>query len=112
MAARSLFSSCLRVPALKSRTPPPLFWYSKQPVQVTEGQASYVAVPATDYRVTTTIRFDHPLIGEQTAGYRIDEPTFRDELSAARTFGFLHEVEQLRERARAQSVGRWTTASS
>ncbi|MDB5476275.1 MAG: lpxC, partial [Phenylobacterium sp.] len=37
-----------------------------------------------------------PVIGRQRVDMAMDEQTFRDELADCRTFGFLHEVEQLR----------------
>jgi UDP-3-O-[3-hydroxymyristoyl] N-acetylglucosamine deacetylase len=42
------------------------------------------------------IDFDTPVIGNQVVDFVVDEQTFRDEIMAARTFGFAHEVEALR----------------
>ena len=36
------------------------------------------------------------VIGRQVIDFSVDERTFRDEIMAARTFGFAHEVEALR----------------
>ncbi len=69
---------------------------------LSEGDASFVVAPASDYRVSATIEFEHPLIGRQFGSFRIAPASFRSELAAARTFGFLREVEGLRERGLAK----------
>ncbi len=66
--------------------------------------ASYVAVAAPALRLSTTIEFDHPLIRRQFASFEVDPEHFATELAPARTFGFLHEAEQLRSRGLAQGA--------
>jgi UDP-3-O-[3-hydroxymyristoyl] N-acetylglucosamine deacetylase / 3-hydroxyacyl-[acyl-carrier-protein] dehydratase len=68
---------------------------------VAEGTSSFVVAPAEDYRISATIEFDHPLIRRQFGSFRITDESFAEELASARTFGFLNEVERLRERGRA-----------
>ena len=53
-----------------------------------------VAMPAMEYKVTTLIDFNSPVLGTQHAGIKnISE--FRDEIAPCRTFCFLHELEAL-----------------
>ncbi len=66
--------------------------------------ASYVAVPAPSLRVSATIEFDHPLIRRQFASFDVTPESFGQDVSGARTFGFLREVEQLRARGLAQGA--------
>lgn len=73
----------------------------KEMFTVSEGSAKYSVLPADEFRVTATIRFPHPLIGEQSGSFRIEPDWFSRDMGRARTFGFLHEVTELRERARA-----------
>jgi UDP-3-O-[3-hydroxymyristoyl] N-acetylglucosamine deacetylase / 3-hydroxyacyl-[acyl-carrier-protein] dehydratase len=68
---------------------------------VSEHDSSFVVAASDDYRISTAIEFDHPLIRRQFASFRITPGEFAQELAAARTFGFLHEVDQLRSRGRA-----------
>ena len=49
-----------------------------------------------------TIDFDHPEIGEQKYETRLLNGNFKHDIAQARTFGFLHEVEWMRERGLAQ----------
>lgn len=50
---------------------------------------------ARGFRVEIEIKFDHPLIGHQTAAIDVEPDTFRRELSRARTFGFMADVAKL-----------------
>jgi UDP-3-O-[3-hydroxymyristoyl] N-acetylglucosamine deacetylase/3-hydroxyacyl-[acyl-carrier-protein] dehydratase len=68
------------------------------------GGASYVATPATGYRISATIEFDHPLVRRQFGSFDVDGAAFDAEIANARTFGFLREAEALRARGLAQGV--------
>ena len=66
--------------------------------------ASYVAVPATTYRISATIEFEHPLIRRQFGSYDVTPDQFGSELAPARTFGFMHEAEALIARGLVKGV--------
>ncbi len=68
------------------------------PFTVTEGEATYVVSPSEGLKLTTTIEWSHPLIGRQSGSWDINLETFRRDLAPARTFGFTHEVADLRSR--------------
>jgi len=74
----------------------PLLLEVRAPITLHEGGASYVVAPHPGLVLTTTIEWDHPLIGRQTGSFEISPHGFREQLAAARTFGFTHEVESLR----------------
>jgi UDP-3-O-[3-hydroxymyristoyl] N-acetylglucosamine deacetylase / 3-hydroxyacyl-[acyl-carrier-protein] dehydratase len=63
--------------------------------------SEYIVAPARDYRVSTTIEFDHPLIGRQFGSFRVEDEAFEREVLPARTFGFLRDVEVMRGRGLA-----------
>lgn len=67
-----------------------------EPVHVASGASSISAYPADALRITCSIDFPHPVIGAQELDVEVTPETFADELAAARTFGFLADVEQLR----------------
>lgn len=74
-----------------------------RPFTVREGESEYVVEPGTGtLELCTTIEWEHPLIGLQTGHWALSADTFARELSAARTFGFVHEVEELRRRGLLQ----------
>jgi UDP-3-O-[3-hydroxymyristoyl] N-acetylglucosamine deacetylase/3-hydroxyacyl-[acyl-carrier-protein] dehydratase len=61
-----------------------------------EKRVELVAMPAMEYKVTTLIDFNSPVLGTQHAGLKsITE--FRTEIAPCRTFCFLHELEMLLE---------------
>jgi UDP-3-O-[3-hydroxymyristoyl] N-acetylglucosamine deacetylase/3-hydroxyacyl-[acyl-carrier-protein] dehydratase len=62
-----------------------------------EGEAEYAVHPASTLQLEVSIEFPHPMIGRQSASYEMSPVTFERELADARTFGFAHEVDALRE---------------
>jgi UDP-3-O-[3-hydroxymyristoyl] N-acetylglucosamine deacetylase len=67
-----------------------------QPVELVRGDKSVRFSPAERLELSYTIGFDHPLLRHQAASFRVSPGVFVEQLAAARTFGFLAEVEQLR----------------
>jgi UDP-3-O-[3-hydroxymyristoyl] N-acetylglucosamine deacetylase / 3-hydroxyacyl-[acyl-carrier-protein] dehydratase len=53
-----------------------------------------VAMPSTEYSVTTLIDFNSPVLGTQHAGLK-SMRDFKNEIAPCRTFCFLHELEML-----------------
>jgi UDP-3-O-[3-hydroxymyristoyl] N-acetylglucosamine deacetylase len=68
-----------------------------EPIRVQDGDKSATLLPCDRYEMRFEIDFDTPVIGNQVVDFVVDEQTFRDEIMAARTFGFAHEVEALRK---------------
>ncbi|KQS55517.1 UDP-3-O-[3-hydroxymyristoyl] N-acetylglucosamine deacetylase [Brevundimonas sp. Leaf363] len=67
-----------------------------QPIRVVDGDKSAALLPCDRYEMRFEIDFPTPVIGNQVVDFVVDEATFRSEIMAARTFGFAHEVEELR----------------
>ncbi|MEO5339369.1 MAG: UDP-3-O-acyl-N-acetylglucosamine deacetylase [Magnetococcus sp. MYC-9] len=74
----------------------------KKPVSVTHGNKKASFEPCDRFRISFLIDFDHPLLSQQEEDLDITETTFIKEISRARTFGFLKEVEQLRSNGLAR----------
>jgi len=72
-----------------------------RPVQVEHGDKRMAVFPSETFKVSYTISFDHPLLRHQQKTLELDEATFIEEIAPARTFGFLKEVEMLRQRGLA-----------
>ena len=53
--------------------------------------------PADTLRVSYVIGFEHPLLRHQAISMRITPDTFVERIAPARTFGFMREVETLRQ---------------
>ena len=67
-------------------------------VEVSDGDRSASLTPSDRFSVSVTISYDHPVIGEQTCYFEIDGDVFKREVCRARTYGFMRDVEMLRER--------------
>jgi len=67
-----------------------------EPVEITAPGKRVALVPADRFELSVEIIFDSPAIGRQTLEVGVDAASFRREIAAACTFGFLAEVEQLR----------------
>ncbi len=67
-----------------------------EPVRIIDGASVYEAYPAAELELDVTIDFPHPLIGKQSRRFVVTRESFVTELSRARTFGFIHEVDSLR----------------
>ncbi|MCF6355349.1 MAG: UDP-3-O-acyl-N-acetylglucosamine deacetylase [Candidatus Polarisedimenticolaceae bacterium] len=72
----------------------------KRRVVVEEGDKRASFEPFDGFKVSFTIDFDHPAFTESTRCASIDfsSTSFVKEVSRARTFGFLRDIEALRER--------------
>ena len=66
-------------------------------MQIANGDKRIAIYPSDHFKVSYTISFDHPLLRHQSRTERITEQSFAESIAPARTFGFLKEVELLRQ---------------
>jgi UDP-3-O-[3-hydroxymyristoyl] N-acetylglucosamine deacetylase / 3-hydroxyacyl-[acyl-carrier-protein] dehydratase len=90
------FLAALSEAGLASIEGEPEFLHLTEPVRIIDGASVYEAYPFDGFELDVTIEFPHPLIGKQSRRFTVTRDTFESELSRARTFGFVHEVESLR----------------
>lgn len=71
----------------------------KRPVEVRDGDKFARFEPYDGFKVEFSIEFDHPAFQDRSKRAQVDFSTssFVKEVSRARTFGFLREIEQLRQ---------------
>lgn len=67
-----------------------------KPVTVTDSGRTAALLPDDCFRVSCEIEFDSDLIARQSFSVELHNGAFKSEISRARTFGFAHEVDQLR----------------
>ena len=67
-----------------------------KPVEVREGPKFIGLYPAENFSVCYSINFPHPLIGEESICVDLSRGDYARDIAPARTFGFLHEAEALR----------------
>lgn len=73
----------------------------KKPVSVSERGGNAVLLPADEFKITYEIDFPHVAIGKQSYSISFSDEKYESEICAARTFGFLHEVEYLQAKGLA-----------
>jgi UDP-3-O-[3-hydroxymyristoyl] N-acetylglucosamine deacetylase len=66
-----------------------------KPIRVCEGDCWGELVPHSGFHMDVAIDFDTPLIGHQRLSMEMNAGVFRNEISRARTFGFMRDVESL-----------------
>ncbi|SEQ40107.1 UDP-3-O-[3-hydroxymyristoyl] N-acetylglucosamine deacetylase [Faunimonas pinastri] len=66
-----------------------------KPVQIAVGESFAEFVPFDGFRFDVAIEFANELIGRQEMAIDITPDSFRTEISRARTFGFMSDVERL-----------------
>jgi len=67
------------------------------PITRQQGESFAVALPSDQPRLSAAVEYPQAAIGRQVFSLTLTPETFVAELAPARTFGFLEQVEQLRE---------------
>ena len=80
---------------------PRKFLKVQRPISLTNGDKRIALHPSDHFKVTYSIAFDHPLLRHQSRTIRVTEESFVEEIAPARTFGFLKEVEMMRQQGLA-----------
>lgn len=91
------FLFLLKSTGIREQKRPKEFIVIKKPFSIQEGNRSITIKPSNELKVSFTIDFHHPLISNQEYNFCFSGKNFIDEISRARTFGFLKDIETLRE---------------
>jgi UDP-3-O-[3-hydroxymyristoyl] N-acetylglucosamine deacetylase len=70
-------------------------------VAVSEGDGTAMLLPSPEFKITYKIDFEHPLIGKQSYHMTFSDVVYEKDICAARTFGFLKDVEYLQAKGLA-----------
>ncbi len=73
------------------------FFVVKEPIELAENGKFIGLYPADQFQLNYAIEYDHPLIGRQTCSLDFSGDVFETDIAGARTFGFLHEYESLKQ---------------
>ncbi len=92
------FVELIKKAGLRRQMVPRTYLKIKERLVVEADRRSIQIVPSERLQVIYTMRFDHPLLGEQSAAFDISKETFISEIASCRTFGFVKDVEELRRR--------------
>jgi UDP-3-O-[3-hydroxymyristoyl] N-acetylglucosamine deacetylase len=72
-----------------------------RPVAIEQTDKRISLYPSEQFKISYSISFDHPLLRHQSRTMAITPDVFAQEIAPARTFGFLKEVEMMRQRGLA-----------
>ena len=94
------FVFLLQSAGIVEQNAPKRFIRIKKPVEVRDGDKFARFEPHDGFRIGFTVKFDHPAIPESLSRVEIDFSTsaYVREVSRARTFGFMTDLEYMRER--------------
>jgi len=95
------FLKAIQSVGLIEQDQPRKYCYITEPIYYSEGDKQAYVVPYQGLRVTVTIDFPHPAIQKQKLDLDINEVSFSREIAAARTFGFLKDLEELKSKGLA-----------
>ncbi len=68
----------------------------RRPISVEDKGKRISILPADSFRLTCDIDFPHPLVGRQSIEMEVTPERYAAEIAPARTFGFEHELDQMR----------------
>jgi len=93
------FVFLLQSAGVQEQAAPKQYIKIKREIKVSDGDKWAAFVPMDGFKVTFTIDFEHPAFQEdvKTATMDFSSTTFVREVSRARTFGFMKDIEFLRE---------------
>lgn len=92
-----IFTNIIEGAGILEQDAPKHFLIVKKTIRVAEGDKSVEVHPEPCFKITCGIDFKHPLIGKQKLTFDRAKNNFARELSCARTFGFIQDMELLKK---------------
>lgn len=91
------FVDLVRKAGIRKQRRPRKYLRILKALEVHEGNKFIGIYPADKYSVSYTINFPHPMIGREAFTLELTNGQYVSQIAPARTFGFLHEAEALRQ---------------
>jgi len=91
------FVFLIKTAGVREQEEPKQFMVIRKRFRVEDGNRSITIHPSRELKITYTIDFDHPLLKNQRYVMRFSGGDFVREISRSRTFGFLKDIQLLRE---------------
>ena len=92
-----IFTNIIEGAGIQNQNAPKHFMIVKKPIEIIDGDKYVKVLPAACFKITCKIDFDHPLIGRQEITFDRAKNNFAKEISRARTFGFVKDIELLKK---------------
>jgi len=91
------FVDLIRKAGIRKQRRPRTYLRIRRELELREGDKFIAVYPSDTYSVSYTINFRHPLIGKETFSVDLSDGNYLREIAPARTFGFLHQAEAMRQ---------------
>ncbi|MBW1739820.1 MAG: UDP-3-O-acyl-N-acetylglucosamine deacetylase [Deltaproteobacteria bacterium] len=91
------FTAMLEEAGIRTQSGKRYTFVVKKPIEMADEDKKVGLYPSDTLKITCTIEFDHPLVRHQSYTISLTDGLFQKEISRARTFGFLHEVNYLKQ---------------
>jgi len=91
------FTAMLQDAGIKEQSGKRFTFVVKQPIEMVDQDRKVGLYPSDSLKITYTIDFEHPLVKRQSFTISLTDKLFEKEISWARTFGFLNEVNHLKK---------------
>src|SRR5918994_4502453 len=103
----SPFVLLLQQAGLEEQAAPKRFLRVRKVIEVKDGDKWARLEPYEGFKLSFSIEFRHPVIERSTQAVTVDfaETSYLKEIARARTFGFMHEVEELKDSGLALGGG-------
>ncbi len=98
------FTSLIKNVGINDQNAPRCFFVITAPIELKKDGKSVGIYPYPSYKITCTIEYEHALINRQSYSIDLSEGNFENEISRARTFGFLKEYEYFKHYDLAKGV--------
>ncbi len=91
-----VFTTSIMAAGIKEQEAQRCFFVVKEPIELKENGKFVGIYPEISFKITCDIDYDHPLVKKQSYTIELSDNVFEREICRARTFGFLHEYENLK----------------
>jgi UDP-3-O-[3-hydroxymyristoyl] N-acetylglucosamine deacetylase len=100
------FVDLIRRAGIRKQRRPRTYIRILRSLEVREGNKFIAVYPAERYSVSYTIDFPHPMIGRESLAIELTNGHYVSNIAPARTFGFLHEAEAMRQQGLIRGASR------
>ena len=91
------FVELVRSAGIRQQRRPRTYVRILRPLEMRDGNKFIAIYPSDRYSVSYSINFPHPLIGRERLEIELTNGNYVSNIAPARTFGFLHEAEAMRQ---------------
>ena len=98
------FLEILERAGIEEQGKPRQYYLVKEPIYVEEDGASIVALPSSEFIISYTLSYNHPLLKAQFFKINVNTDVFINELARARTFCLEDEAQELQRKGLGQGA--------